>query len=88
MRSQLFSIDIGAQSADHLHRITQPGDGHGLVGSFAAGMNLKAGSGEGFAGKRNVFDGGDQIGIDAAHDDNWLMAWHSEIPPYQAVRSS
>ena len=66
--AQQVSVGIVAELADHLDGIAEAGDSDGLIGSFAAGVSLEAGSGDGFAGEGNVFDGGDEVGVDAADD--------------------
>ena len=73
---------IVAELADHLDGIAEAGDGDGLIGSFAAGVNLEAGAGDGFAGEGNVFDGGDEVGVDAAYDNDRL-SWFDTLgaPP-------
>ena len=49
--AELLSVGIVAELADHLDGIAEAGDGDGLIGSFAAGVNLEVGAGDGFAGE-------------------------------------
>src|SRR5271163_3835219 len=80
MGPEHLPVGVISESPDHFHWITETRDGDGLIGSFAAGMNLKAAAGDGLAGEGNVFDRRDEVGVDAADDDNRLQIWHAKPP--------
>jgi hypothetical protein len=68
---------IVSQSADHLNRVAQSRNGDSLIGPLAAGMNLEVCSENRLSDCWNPVGDGDQVDVNAAHDDDWPFLSHS-----------
>jgi hypothetical protein len=73
MSPELSAERIIPQAPDESHWIAEPCYTDGLIRAFSARMNLKVGSEDSLAYDRNSPGDRNQICIDAADDDNWLL---------------